>query len=98
VQSVNNIRTGHGRLADSCNLSVLATDEACARTRLLEHYARLILDKGEHSYGNYAGKLEAWLAAGKPVREDTHRPVPDVRPLEDLLKPLKAPEPEPAAA
>lgn len=37
-------------------------------------------------------KLEAWIADGKTTREDDYRNPPDIRPLEEILKPMKEPE------
>lgn len=81
-------------LDGSCCVACIAADEETAAKALAKRFAEN-LDSG---WGNYLDKLEAWINAGKPIKEDGYRHAPDVRSLEDILKPMKEPEAvEPAA-
>lgn len=79
----------------SCCVSAMATDDDDAKKEIMAKYARNI---AERSYGNYAGKLEAWIAAGKPIRQDDWAKCPDTTPTDVLLTPLRAAQPEQVAA
>ena len=83
-------------LDGSCTCACLATDEDDAKRGIVKQFAHYI-DEGR-GFSDYAGKLEAWLAAGKPVREDSHRSEPDVRPVAEIIKPMKEPAPVELAA
>jgi hypothetical protein len=80
-----------------CTCATPAIDEADAKAELLKCVARYV---GPSAYPrDYASKLEAWISAGKPVREDTHRSAPDVRSIAEIIKPMKEPPVElPVAA
>lgn len=71
----------------SCCVSAVATDEEDAKLQIMRKYAGNI---SECRYGGYAAKLEAWIAAGKPVRMDDYAKCPDTTPTDELLKPFKS--------
>ena len=80
----------------SCTCVAPALDEEDAKAELLKCFARYV---GHSAYPrDYAAKLEAWIAAGKPVREDTHRSALDVRSIAEIIKPMKEAPVELAAA
>jgi hypothetical protein len=72
-----------------CIASALAPNQDEAQKALIAEFAQLITTRG----GRYAEKLDKWMTNGKPIRRDTMASAPDVRPLEELLTPLKAPAP-----
>lgn len=79
----------------SCSVSAMATDEDDAKQAIMAEYARHI---SERNYGNYGAKLEAWIAAGKPVRMDDWAKSPDTTDIETLLQPLRVKSVEQIAA
>ncbi len=81
---------------DHCVVAIVAPDEATASEKLLQAFAKEVAGA---RYGNYSQKMERWIQEGKPIRRDGHRDHPDVRSLEEILKPLKEPAPaeQPAA-
>jgi len=75
---------------DQCVVSCVAEDEKQATPLLMREFTRLC-DSSYYSPDYYTGKLEAWILAGKPIRMDGYRKAPEVRPLDELLKPMKEP-------
>lgn len=78
----------------NCSCSALASDEESAKMALLKEFAARVADDGSYT----AVRLEAWLAAGKPVKLDHYSRCPDTTPLVELLKPFKAIAAETAVA
>ncbi len=82
---------------EGCILSALAPDRESASLALMKEFAAHIAEDGRHS-DRYSKRLEAWIAAGKPIELDSRRNGPDRRTLEEMIKPLKAPVTQAAAA
>jgi hypothetical protein len=68
-----------------CNCSTMATDEEDAKRMLMKQYAKEVSEHGSYT----AEAFEKWICAGKPVRMDDWAKCPDVRSLEEILKPMR---------
>ncbi len=77
-----------------CVISVCAPDEETASKMLFAQFAEYADKGGQYrSASYYQRQLEAWILAGKPIGVDCYAKAPDVRPLDEILKPMREPEP-----
>lgn len=77
-----------------CVISICAPDEDTASKMLFAQFAEYADKGGQYSSAShYQRELEAWILAGKPIGIDNYAKAPDVRPLAEILKPMREPEP-----
>lgn len=77
-----------------CVISVCAPDEETATKMLFAQFAEYADKGGQYSSAfYYQRQLEAWILAGKPIGVDYYAKAPDVRPLDEILKPMREPDP-----